>query len=249
MASATAPAANETIERALHGPVERRFLERLEAELERRGVVLAEPCPRLDDDGLLGCAGERCGKGGALHAVRHAYEGLLTTGRHPVVFLFLTMDPSEVDVNVHPAKVEVRFRDGERVHRLVRRTVREALLASDLAPNPLGGLRPPEERRERYLEGVKEALTDYLTTPHAPAGEFQPSASPLPLAPARPAARPYLIYWSLAFVWATLHILHVSLIFEGRLAFRSSWTNLYQLIPPRRYKCRLMWLFRTQQPC
>ena len=98
------------------------------------------------------------------HAVRHAYEGLLTKGRHPVVFLFLEIAPELVDVNVHPAKTEVRFQDAQTVHRLVRRAVREALLGDELVPAIV-----PDAIRERpagpeseYLEGVKDALSDFL---------------------------------------------------------------------------------------
>ena len=45
------------------------------------------------------------------HAVQEAYRGLLMTGRYAVAFLFLEMPPDQVDVNVHPTKAEVRFRD------------------------------------------------------------------------------------------------------------------------------------------
>lgn len=62
-----------------------------------------------------------------LGAVRGGYADLLRSDRHPVVSLFLTIDPREVDVNVHPAKTEVRFRDPGLVRALVVRALIDAL--------------------------------------------------------------------------------------------------------------------------
>ncbi len=69
------------------------------------------------------------------HAVTQAYDGLLETGAFPVAVLLITMPPDLVDVNVHPTKAEVRFRDSQLVFVAVQRAVREALLgAADAAP-------------------------------------------------------------------------------------------------------------------
>ena len=73
------------------------------------------------------------------HAVQEAYRGTMLTGRHPMVFLRIELPADQVDVNVHPAKSEVRFREPSRIYRLLLSAARTALLDSDLST----ALKPP----------------------------------------------------------------------------------------------------------
>jgi len=64
------------------------------------------------------------------HAVRLGYQDVLYQSRHPAFVLFLALDPRRVDVNAHPAKLEIRFRDSRLVHDFVFRTIERALARS-----------------------------------------------------------------------------------------------------------------------
>ena len=74
-----------------------------------------------------------------LHAINEAYRNIMPPGVFPVVLLFLEMDCQEVDVNVHPAKIEVRFRHPSFVHDFTRDTLRHALsMARPIPGFPVG---------------------------------------------------------------------------------------------------------------
>ncbi|KAF1722040.1 DNA mismatch repair endonuclease MutL [Pseudoxanthomonas wuyuanensis] len=82
---------------------------------------------------------------GIAYAVKRAYQELLFHGRHPAYVLFLEIEPARVDVNVHPAKHEVRFREARLVHDFVYRTLYDALagaradIAASMLPSTLSG--------------------------------------------------------------------------------------------------------------
>jgi len=75
------------------------------------------------------------------HAIKEGYRGLVPPDRQPVAVVFIEMDPGEVDVNVHPTKSEVRFREPSRLHGLVLSAIRGRLLGADLTPSAtIGGV-------------------------------------------------------------------------------------------------------------
>jgi DNA mismatch repair protein MutL len=79
-----------------------------------------------------------------LHAITEAYRNILPAKVFPVALIFLELPPAEVDVNVHPSKIEVRFRHSSFMHDLVRDSIRQALLATrPVASFPMSRSAPP----------------------------------------------------------------------------------------------------------
>ena len=94
-----------------------------------------------------------------MHAISAAYHNLMPPGCFPFALLFLNCDPSEVDVNVHPSKTEVRFRHGPAVHDFVRDTLREVLMESrPVSSIPIMPVSPPPLPTERREPHVAAAL-------------------------------------------------------------------------------------------
>ena len=97
------------------------------------------------------------------HAVRQAYQDVLYHGRHPAFVLFLEIEPKDVDVNVHPTKHEVRFRDSRVIHGFVSSTLQKAL-AQDrpqdhLQPNEVQSLLSDEATPIQSVMGLAQSST------------------------------------------------------------------------------------------
>ena len=107
-------------------------------------------------------------------AVRAAYADYLPRDRHPVLALFVSLDAREVDVNVHPAKTEVRFRDAGRVRSLIVRALKEALAREGQRAATTGG--SATIATFRPAAAPRRGAYDWRRSPARPAG-FAPTRS------------------------------------------------------------------------
>jgi DNA mismatch repair protein MutL len=112
------------------------------------------------------------------HALGEAYRGLLMTGRHPIVILFLEMPAAQVDVNVHPTKAEVRFRDGQQLYRQLLSALRTKFLSMDLdsemsfrKPAEVAPPPDPAQQHKLQMELVDWAKQQLTVEPPPPSGE------------------------------------------------------------------------------
>ena len=101
-------------------------------------------------------------------AVRGAYADYLPRDRHPLLALFVTLDAREVDVNVHPAKTEVRFRDGGLVRGLIVRALKEALAREGQRASTTGG--SATIAAFRLLGQARRGSYDWRRSPARPPG-------------------------------------------------------------------------------
>ncbi|MBL6912626.1 MAG: DNA mismatch repair endonuclease MutL [Puniceicoccaceae bacterium] len=115
-------------------------------------------------------------------AVLDAYHGRIQKGRYPPAFLFLEIQPQEVDVNVHPAKREVRFRNEGAIRRFVLAAISDTLAAATRVERPNSTPRALEK-----LENT-DAIRPAAPAANPPSAQFPNSAPPAPVQPVAPAA-------------------------------------------------------------
>jgi len=113
------------------------------------------------------------------HAILHGYETLLMKGRYPAVVLYLEMPFKDVDVNVHPAKQEVRFRRQSEIHDAVSEAVKEGLRKEAKGPQPLLAEETGERRSLVYETPAAYGLRSSVGGPPVQRVEFiQPQDQP-----------------------------------------------------------------------
>ncbi len=158
------------------------------------------------------------------HAARAAYADVLHGAHHPAWVLFLELDPATVDVNVHPAKTEVRFRDGQGVHQFVfhalQRALAEPLAAAKIEPRAVQpaptfspqqatlSIREPEAAA--YLDFAQQAFTDAVQ----PAPTFDAAEHPLGYALAQLHGIYILAQNARGLVLVDMHAAHERILYE-----------------------------------
>ncbi|MFK7819001.1 MAG: DNA mismatch repair endonuclease MutL [Planctomycetaceae bacterium] len=118
------------------------------------------------------------------HALGEAYRGLLMVGRFPVCFLFLEMAPDQVDVNVHPTKMEVRFRDSQQLYRQMLNTLRKQFLSMELESElEISRVVPSNPGSELRLEGKASPTFRQTRLPEPEPMRTPPTVSPVLASP------------------------------------------------------------------
>ncbi|NBD96379.1 MAG: DNA mismatch repair endonuclease MutL [Gammaproteobacteria bacterium] len=187
------------------------------------------------------------------HAVRQAYRDVLFHGRHPAFALMLELDPQRVDVNVHPQKHEVRFRDGRLVHDFLFKTIHHALsgtrpggeaaqtaagsrahavAGADSPPQPMGG-------QAGLGLGVAESVSRYAELSRAPrasgASDADSDIPPLGFAVAQIHGVFVLAENADGLVLVDMHAAHERIVYEQlKQAWSEERVRSQQLLVPER---------------
>ncbi len=182
-----------------------------------------------------------------VHAARQAYADVLHGAHHPAYVLFLELDPAAVDVNVHPAKTEVRFRDARGVHQFVFHAVQRVLAAPlasarsaahstqaavqpvpTFAPRQQASFAVHEPTAASYLDFVSQAFSDAVP----PTPTFAATAHPLGYALAQLHGIYILAQNTEGLVLVDMHAAHERILYERLKATAGNQPEVQQLLVP-----------------
>ncbi|KTB49037.1 DNA mismatch repair protein MutL [Dehalogenimonas alkenigignens] len=175
----------------LGGDIAARMIEAAAAEglFTVGGLVSPPDASRANRSGMYFFVNRRWIRNSMLsRAVEEAYRGLLTVGRYPVAVVNLVLPPSDIDINIHPAKTEIKFREDGKVFDFVRRAARDALLCGSPVPAIEAQTPAAGETAAPYRPGVfkpSPSADDFFTRAKALSSESGPIFSQ-----ALPALRP-----------------------------------------------------------
>lgn len=124
-----------------------------------------------------------------VHAVKQAYADVLYHGRHPAYVLFLTLPPQEVDVNVHPAKSEVRFANQRWVYDFIRRHLHDALAQPAAVPEPTQATSQPAQPFQTHAPAPTASSSSFQASMQFQQPAFK-VAEPAPAYGGEPLAKP-----------------------------------------------------------
>lgn len=166
----------------------------LEVEADDGQIAVSGFVGRPEDDMASGrlqhlfVAGRPFRDRAILHAVQEAYRGLLLTGRQPIAFLRFDLPPDAVDVNVHPAKMEVRFREPSRLYRLVLAALRSRFLSGGTGTRLVAPAQAPPPTAATRLTADAPAAAAWAAPVER--GGSPPAGLPWPAPPAAAASAP-----------------------------------------------------------